>query len=228
MNPDLILCLDTSSDAGVALYRDGQVLSARRSATDRRHAETLIPMVQDALAEAGRDVSDVDAVVVGTGPAPFTGLRAGLATAQAFAQARDIDVAGVCSLDALALAAGTGEVLVVSDARRRELYYARYQVDDQDVRPTHPPAVAAPEQIVAEHADLIRSGQVHGPGLVVAADRLGLGPEAAHGPATDPVDPVNLARIAIRRRVTGGDLSVTPRYLRRPDVHPGGARKRVR
>lgn len=236
----LILCLDTSTDASVALVRQGTVLARRRSGSDRRHAETLVPMIAAALTQAGAGPDDVDAVVVGTGPAPFTGLRVGLATARTFAQARGIEVFGVCSLDALALAAGPGPVLVVTDAKRRELYYARYQVGADDVQVLAGPDVAAPERIADAHGDLIAVGRVHGPGLIVAAERLGAPtPDAAEPVAasdsaeapvvvTDPVDPVHLARIAERRRVTGGELSLTPLYLRRPDVHPAPVRKRAR
>lgn len=225
---EVVLSLDTSTDASVALYRDGQVLSRQRSHSDRRHAEMLVPMIHQALGEAGLGPREVSTVVIGTGPAPFTGLRVGLATGQAFAHARGVQALGVCSLDALALAAGDGQVLVVTDARRRELYYARYQVSGACAEQVLAPAVGAPQQIAAEHADLIHSAQVRGPGLLVAGGQLGLDPGALPAMASDGVDPVDLARLALHRREAGGDLSLTPLYLRRPDVHPAAARKRVR
>jgi tRNA threonylcarbamoyl adenosine modification protein YeaZ len=71
-------------------------------------------------------VDDLSAVVVGCGPGPFTGLRVGMATAAAYGHALGIPVRGVCSLDAIGIEM-TGEVLVVTDARRREVYWARYR-----------------------------------------------------------------------------------------------------
>jgi hypothetical protein len=87
-------------------------------------------------AEAGLTLAEVDAVVVGCGPGPFTGLRVGMATAAAFGHALEVPVHGVCSLDAIGNQT-SGEVLVVTDARRREVYWARYRdgvrVDGPDV-----------------------------------------------------------------------------------------------
>ena len=120
-----VLALDTSGDITVCVVQpapDGGhvVLSARRVTEQRRHAEMLAPMITAVLDEAGTRRDDLTAVVVGTGPAPFTGLRAGLVTARVLAFALGIEVHGVCSLDGLAaqaFAAGVrGEVLVVSDA----------------------------------------------------------------------------------------------------------------
>ncbi|MGC0142859.1 tRNA (adenosine(37)-N6)-threonylcarbamoyltransferase complex dimerization subunit type 1 TsaB [Pseudactinotalea sp. Z1732] len=260
----LVLALDTSSDAAVALCRTGpgeqsvQVLARSRSGDGRRHAETLVPMIQQVLTGAGADADQVGAVVAGTGPAPFTGLRVGLVTARGFARARGISAYGVCSLDALALAAGAGgsavspggtgglgtpEVLVVTDARRREVYYARYRVGAEDVTAVAGPAVAAPAQVAADHADLIEAGAVFGPAAVLYADvftpaagatpagaagsgEAGLVPDGALAPGA-PVDPALLAQIMVHRRSHDGDLSLEPRYLRRPDVHHSAGRKRA-
>ena len=87
-------------------------------------------------------MADLDAVVVGCGPGPFTGLRAGMATAAAYGHALGIPVRGVCSLDAIGVLT-TGDTLVVTDARRREIYWARYH---DGVR-TDGPAVSAPADV---------------------------------------------------------------------------------
>ena len=101
----------------------------------RRHGEYVAPAMAEVLARAGRTAADVSAVVSGTGPGPFTGLRVGLVTARTFAFARGIPVFGVCSLDAMAHqawledAAGMGQSCVVAtDARRKEVYWARYDI----------------------------------------------------------------------------------------------------
>ena len=128
----IILAIDTATPAVTAgiVKLDGiEVLAERVTVDARAHAEQLTPNVLAALADAGLSVGDLGAVVVGCGPGPFTGLRVGMATAAAYGHALGIPVHGVCSLDAIGIeSAGTvSEVLVVTDARRREVYWARYR-----------------------------------------------------------------------------------------------------
>src|SRR4249920_1769383 len=126
----VVLAIDTATPAVTAgLVRRGpsgvEVLAERVTVDARAHAEQLTPNVLGALADAELTMSDIGAVVVGCGPGPFTGLRVGMATAAAYGHALDIPVYGVCSLDAIG-GATTGASLVVTDARRREVYWARY------------------------------------------------------------------------------------------------------
>ena len=128
----IILAIDTATPAVTAgiVKLDGiEVLAERVTVDARAHAEQLTPNVLAALSDAGLTVDDLAAVVVGCGPGPFTGLRVGMATAAAYGHALGIPVHGVCSLDAIGIdSAGTvSEVLVVTDARRREVYWARYR-----------------------------------------------------------------------------------------------------
>jgi tRNA threonylcarbamoyl adenosine modification protein YeaZ len=128
----IILAIDTATPAVTAgiVKLDGiEVLAERVTVDARAHAEQLTPNVLAALADAGLTVDDLGAVVVGCGPGPFTGLRVGMATAAAYGHALGIPVHGVCSLDAIGIeSVGTvSEVLVVTDARRREVYWARYR-----------------------------------------------------------------------------------------------------
>jgi tRNA threonylcarbamoyl adenosine modification protein YeaZ len=128
----MILAIDTATPAvtaGVVKLEGIEVLAERVTVDARAHAEQLTPNVLAALADAGLTVGDLGAVVVGCGPGPFTGLRVGMATAAAYGHALGIPVHGVCSLDAIGIeSAGTvSEVLVVTDARRREVYWARYR-----------------------------------------------------------------------------------------------------
>src|SRR5690349_18865994 len=126
----LVLAVDTATPAvtaGVVRLGSGiEVLAERVTVDPRAHAETLTPNIVGALADADVEVGALDAVVVGCGPGPFTGLRVGMATAAAFGHALGVPVRGVCSLDAIAVGTA-GEVLVVTDARRREVYWARYR-----------------------------------------------------------------------------------------------------
>ncbi len=140
-----VLAIDTATPAvtaGVVRVEGIEVLAERVTVDARAHAEQLTPNVLAALADAGLTVNDLDAVVVGCGPGPFTGLRVGMATAQAYGHALGIPVHGVCSLDAIGIDT-TGEALVVTDARRREVYWARYR---DGVR-IDGPAVNAPADV---------------------------------------------------------------------------------
>lgn len=125
----VILAIDTATPAVTAgiVRLDGiEVLAERVTVDARAHAEQLTPNVLGALADAGLTVNDLGALVVGCGPGPFTGLRVGMATAAAYGHALGIPVHGVCSLDAIGIDT-TGDALVVTDARRREVYWARYR-----------------------------------------------------------------------------------------------------
>jgi tRNA threonylcarbamoyl adenosine modification protein YeaZ len=156
----LILAIDTATPAVTAgvVRLDGtsvEALAERITVDARAHAERLTPNAVSALADAGLTVAELDAVVVGCGPGPFTGLRVGMATAAAYGHALAIPVYGVCSLDAIGIetAATAGEVLVVTDARRREVYWARYR---GGVR-VDGPAVSAPADLPARRVPVARS-----------------------------------------------------------------------
>jgi tRNA threonylcarbamoyl adenosine modification protein YeaZ len=144
----LVLAIDTATPAvtaGIVKLEGIEVLAERVTVGARAHAERLTPNVLGALADADLTVNDLGAVVVGCGPGPFTGLRVGMATAAAYGHALSIPVHGVCSLDAIGIesTATTSEILVVTDARRREVYWARYR---DGVR-VEGPAVNAPADV---------------------------------------------------------------------------------
>ena len=127
----LVLALDTATPASTAALVEVTAegirgVAERRTVDARAHGEKLAPEIAATLAEAGVRAGDLGAIVAGLGPGPFTGLRVGLATAVSMAQVLGIPTYGVCSLDALGRAAGPGRVLVATDARRREVYYATY------------------------------------------------------------------------------------------------------
>ncbi|WP_263729646.1 tRNA (adenosine(37)-N6)-threonylcarbamoyltransferase complex dimerization subunit type 1 TsaB [Cellulomonas sp. SG140] len=227
-----ILALDTSSAVAVALLADdGTVLATRSDSEQRHHAELLAPMVQHVLADAGVDRTQLTAVVAGTGPAPFTGLRVGLVTARTMALALDVPAWGVPSVDALAAtAARTAEpgarVLVVTDARRREVYWAEYRVDaDRAAEPIGGPDIAVPTTLV-EHGRTT-DALVVGRGAWLHHEALGLTDEQPDDPALLDPDPAELGRLALARHAAGQPLATTPLYLRRPDAEPSVVRKRV-
>ena len=146
----LLLSIDSSAGASVALTRDDAVLAEWHTESGNTHAEVLAPAVQRIMAEAGVGGAALEAVVVGVGPGPFTGLRVGLALAHSLAAAWGKPLHGVCSLDSLALRAVEAEVdgdfLAVTDARRREVYWAHYTKDDGDSGLVEGPFVDQPDQ----------------------------------------------------------------------------------
>src|SRR3954470_24162455 len=142
-----VLAIDTSSPAvtaGVVTVGPEVALAAVRAPLAARgHGELLASSLADCLADAGIRPDQVGAVVAGTGPGPYTGLRVGLVTAAAFADARGIPAYGVCSLDAI-VSPGEGHSIVVTDARRREVYWARY---DEQAERIDGPNVSAPADV---------------------------------------------------------------------------------
>lgn len=210
----LVLAIDTATPevvTGVVEVTDNAgplVRSERRELTTRGHAEILTTRILECLAEAGVARADLDAVVVGQGPGPFTGLRVGLATGAAFGDALGIGVHGVCSLDAIALQEpDVRSLLVVTDARRREVYWARF-VDG--VR-THGPDVLAPGSLAGHLADENIDAVAGSPDHAALFDRP---VRAANAPTA-----LSLVQVAIPNLVASvvpGPL--TPLYLRRPDA----------
>lgn len=235
-----VLALDTSAAASAAVVDDaGRTLATRSSGETRRHAEALTPLLDAVLAEAGVARTELTAVVVGTGPAPFTGLRVGLVTARTLGLALGIPVHGVSSLDALALAtvdaglSGAGpdlagrELLVVTDARRKEVYWARYRAV---VGAGTAPAVELVDGPGVDAPAAVASAGVAG--LLVVGAGTDLYPDLLPPTPGTPsvVDPADLARVALARLAVGGPglvLGTEPLYLRRPDAVPPAAAKRA-
>jgi tRNA threonylcarbamoyladenosine biosynthesis protein TsaB len=216
--------MDTSTPSVTVAVHDGaQVLSESDMVDARRHGELLAPAISTVLAEAGARPRDLTGIAVGAGPGPYTGLRVGMVTALTMGLALGLPVDAVCSLDALAYAAraglaaappGTsgGPFAVVTDARRREVYWATYGPDG---RRRTGPAVDHP-QIVA--AELSSAGlPVLGPGTVLYPfDQV------------VPSGPLSAGALASMVLAAAAELvPVRPLYLRRPHATPPAARKPV-
>ncbi|MQY19024.1 tRNA (adenosine(37)-N6)-threonylcarbamoyltransferase complex dimerization subunit type 1 TsaB [Nocardia macrotermitis] len=238
----LVLALDTATPAVtaglVALERtepqhhEVRTLASRVTVDARAHNEVLTPQILECFDTAGRSRDELDAVVVGVGPGPFTGLRVGMATAAAFGDALGLPVYGVCSLDAIAAAAWRdisavdAELLVVTDARRREVYWARYRAVSK--------AALAGSFVVGNGNGGPRAGavvrvagpQVCKPGELESGDSTVIAGSASHVDFFDlPVLPVetpspaglvSCAAAELLARATPQPL--VPLYLRRPDA----------
>ncbi len=208
----MLLAFDTAtSHVTVALHDGERIVATWESSDAMRHGEQLGPGIERVLADGGAISRDVTAVAVGVGPGPFTGLRVGLVTARTLAFALDIPVYGVCSLDVLAaeaMDAGLDEFVVATDARRKEVYLARYA---DGVR-TGGPEVGRP-------ADLATAMPAVGGGAALYPDcfpgRIG---------SLDPSAAVLAAVVQDERFEL---LDPEPLYLRRPDAVAPGAPKRV-
>jgi tRNA threonylcarbamoyladenosine biosynthesis protein TsaB len=213
----LLLALDTATPAVTVALHDGSAVVAELSVVDpRRHGEVLAVLVDQVLRKAGAVRSDLTAVAVGIGPGPYTGLRAGVVTARVLGSALQIRTDGICSLDVLATQAVPGaedsDFLVATDARRREVYWARYTPDGERVDGPY----------VGKPADLQTDLPVAGEGAALYPE-LGRRELAPRYPAAG-----QLALIAVGRISAGLPPGLAePLYLRRPDAREPGRPKRV-
>ena len=219
MSEVIILAFDTSTSAITAAVHDGSRILAESAVIDtRRHTEALAPMVEKSLQECGLRPADLTHIAVGIGPGPFTGLRVGIVTAVTMGYALGVPVHGICSLDALAAQAVgdvDGELLVASDARRKEVYWARYVSADGSAMRTGEPAVNHPLDLPEEVRALPTVGR--GPVLY---------PEHFRNPR--PILDVRagaIADLAALEIGSGRHTDAVPMYLRRPDAQEPGAPK---
>lgn len=208
----MLLAIDTSAGTSVALVDGDQVLAEQGVNDTMRHAEVLGPLIKSCLSEAGVTVSALSGVVGGMGPGPFTGLRVGIAAARVFAFGAALPLWPVISHDAIAQAryrAGhEGALLVVTDARRREVYWSVFGGTDAAGLPERlgPPRLARPD-------DLLEPDWAHATVARFDAATVSAG---------------DLGRVAALTLAAGRAFAANaPLYLRSPDVTLPGARKRV-
>jgi tRNA threonylcarbamoyl adenosine modification protein YeaZ len=209
----VLLAIDTSAGTSVAVVdRDRGILSERTEHDTRRHAEVIGELIAECLAEADVAVTDLSGVAAGMGPGPFTGLRVGIAAAQAFAFGAGKPVVRVVSHDAIAFghyaAGGIAPLLVVTDARRKEVYWSSYSGVDSAGLPLRDggPGLARPDDLGETVPDYGRYLRLDAE--TVSAASLGLLAEGLylHG-----------------REFAGKDAL----YLRSPDVTLSAGPKRV-
>lgn len=246
-----VLALDTSTPAvtaGVVMLREPheiiaaladahtavtaappvELLAERSVANPFAHAEQLMPLARAAMAAAGIGLPELRAVVVGVGPGPFTGLRVGIATAAALGDGLDIPVHGVPSHDGIAraLAPLPGNLLVVTDARRREVYLSGYRSNGGRVVGPMVVAPAAVPEMLAEKGFL--AAYLTGSGASLLEPQRSVRFDPTPLSSSKAAISLGLAERAAMALLTGavpGPLS--PLYLRRPDATEPGALKSV-
>lgn len=228
----MLLALDTSTPATTVALHDGSAVVVERTTVDAmRHGEVLAPVIEQLLADAGTSRRQLGGIAVGVGPGPFTGLRVGVVTASTLGHVLGIPVYGVCSLDVVAAgvdpttvadraaaetAAGEGRArpfLVVTDARRKEVYWARYTDPFTRVDGPH----------VDRPVTIADRGLVDTP---VAGRGAELYPDV-FGRPIQPLDPSAGVLAGLVARGQARTLDPIPLYLRRPDARPPGGRKAV-
>ncbi len=231
----MILALETATLACSAALcaADGAVVAERVSLAGPAHSQLLLPFVHEVLAEAGAGWADVDTVAVGLGPGAFTGLRIGIATARALAQADGrAGLAGVSTLAALAVAlahapeASPGKRLVpLVDGRRREVFAAVFEADGGGVRQVEGVAVVPADDLaawLAARGDVVTGGD----GAVLYGELLPASAQPAAGLVAPTAAMVGRAVACGAPGLVRGPDAVLPLYGRAPDAKPRAAGSR--
>ncbi len=162
-----ILAIETSTEyCSVALWQDG-VVSARSEKVGQKHSEVLMAMVDAVLKDAGCKIKEMEGIAFGKGPGSFTGVRIACGVAQGLAFGADVNVVGVCTLQALAEASGKDKVIAALDARMGELYLAAYSKEGDVWR-----TVVEPCLCKAEHAPALAGEGWYGCGSGFAVSEV--------------------------------------------------------
>lgn len=223
----MILGIETSVEhVGVALGDHRGVQAAVSVSSDRRHAESLTPMVSFLMRQAGVEMADLSAIAVDIGPGLFTGMRVGIASAQTMAWALDLPVIPVCSLDVLAMNAAWSDIPVAAalDARRGEIYWSLYRMRGLGAEPQRltEPVVSTPDDLAIHLADrgepvlCVGSGIQRFIEIFENVHYATVGDNSVALPQPDNV--VALATHCLAREETTAPMALTPMYLRAPDA----------
>lgn len=218
----LTLGIETSSPTGsAALVADGVVINERANPVPNRHAEVLVRLVDELVADSRLQREQIDRIAVGTGPGSFTGLRVGIALASGIATALERPLVGVCSLESVACgfvrhqqSTASGHIVVLQDARREEVFCSCY---DHQGAVLHAPQVVSQKQILQHLEKLVPRG----PGNLVGANPQQFAPEGGwpsrftlHHVAAPQASVTAL----IAERLNPNDTPVVPHYLRGADA----------
>ncbi len=226
----IILGIDTATDSvSVALHDGDVVLASSEIRSERQHAEALTPMIDFVCKQASIELWDVGGIAVDIGPGLFTGMRVGIASAQAIAQVIDVSIIPVTSLDILAAEVQTNNDVIASvvDARRGEVYWSLYRMTDGKLKQVGKPQIGSPEMCAVDVLDRGQSTLLVGTGA--------LKHESEFDERLKPVLPAlefaeekysmplasTLVELAHERALRGEWVQVdeiVPMYLRAPDA----------
>ena len=221
----MILGIETSvENVGVALGDHNGIRATASISSDRKHAESLTPMIQFVLQQAECSMSDISAVAVDIGPGLFTGMRVGIATAESLAWALEVPVIPVCSLDALAhnVAWSDAPIAASLDARRGEVYWALYRTRGLELQRIVEPTVTSPDDLAIHIADRAEEVVCVGTGFRRYAETFAGNPwvRLLNGDSVFPTASavVSLGAAALLNDNTVAPDKVEPLYLRAPDA----------
>lgn len=223
----IILGMEASAKvAGAALYRDGQIVTEQMRNGTLTHSETLMPMIEAVIQDAGAEPKHLDAIALTNGPGSFTGLRIGAATAKGLALALQIPVVPVPTLYALAMNLwGTNDLVIpMMDARRHQVYAGIYEPQDGEMSLILPEDTYAPAALAEEIRKDGRKAVLTGDGAVVyyEAMREMLGDQVKLAPAhllharAATVAAIGAKLYAEGKAVSGSGLEI--HYLRKPQA----------
>lgn len=170
-----ILALESSAMAASVALCEGETLLAQSfQNTGLTHSQTLLPMVETLLSECNLRLSDLDLLGVSAGPGSFTGLRIGVSTLKGLAWAKDLPCAACSTLESMAWnAVGlSGEICAVMDARRAQVYQARFHSDGERITRSSPDRAISLEELALELRALQSTPWLVGDGALLCADAL--------------------------------------------------------
>jgi tRNA threonylcarbamoyladenosine biosynthesis protein TsaB len=211
-----ILALDTSTEyCSVALWQDGAVME-RCELVGQKHSEMLIAMLDELLIVAGVKLAQLDGIAFGKGPGSFTGVRIACGAAQGLAFGANLQVAGICTLEALAEASGKSRVIAALDARMGEIYHAAYEKNSDAWTAVCEPCLCKPEEAPSVSGEAwfgVGSGfAAHGAALQARYAGQLMGMDCAAVPQAAAIAALGAARFALGRGVDAAEA--LPLYLR--------------
>ena len=219
----LILGIETATErVSVAIGGHEGVIGLFEVTKGRRHAETLVPAIEFTCRQAGIELEEISVVAVDVGPGLFTGMRVGLASAKAIAQALRIPMIGISSLDLLAFASRHSDKVVVPviDARKSEVFSAMYRQVPGGIQRIAEPTVGPVEELVADLMARNQDVLCVGDGARRYSDEIVEGYHCEIGgdahPSASPL--VQLAHARALREEWVNAREIEPMYLRAPDA----------
>jgi tRNA threonylcarbamoyladenosine biosynthesis protein TsaB len=218
----MLLAVDTATTScSVALLQDREIVADTLYTAGRTHSRHLMSLIDGILQQSGLSVGDIDAIAVTRGPGTFTGLRIGLSTVKGLALARGVRVVGVSSLAALALplVPTPHPVVAMIDARRGEVYHARFDCDGPAPRQQGPVGVAAPEAVASslpENALLVGSGALLYRDVFAGCPTVRMAGTAQHIIRGASVGLLGQMQLAAGSSMAAQDL--VPDYIRKSDA----------